>query len=563
MSEKDVETKICKHCQSSFKITDKDLEFYGKISPSFAWIKYTIPTPTLCPDCRQQRRLSFRNERKLYKRICDATWKPIVSIYSPDKPYKVYNQDFWWSDKWDPMDYSKNFDFNKSFFEQFWEILLDIPKLQNLVTLNENSDYTNWSAYNKNCYLIFASDHNEDCYYSDNIYRTKDTFDSLDLNDCTLCYECIWSTKCNNCNYIFDCHNSNNLRFCFDLINCDDCFLSTNLRNKKYYFKNIEYSKDEYFKKIDEYKNKSNSETMQELLKIKNNSIHLYFHWDNNENCLWDYISHCKNSLNVFSANNMENCKNIINWNWAKDCQDSYVVVDNSTLVYESISIISHNKWAFNFWCWNWGSNIYYSDHCQNCSNLFWCVWLRNKSYCILNKEYSKEEYEKLVPKIIESMKTAWEWWEFFPSFLSPFWYNETVAQEYFPVSKEKAIKENFKWSDYENPFPKVEKIIPASKLSENILSIPDDILNRAIECEITKKPFRIIAQELDFYRKYNLPIPKRHPDLRHLDRMALRNPRKLFDRKCDKCGIMMKTTYSQEKPEIVYCEKCYNKEIY
>jgi len=160
-------------------------------------------------------------------------------------------------------------------------------------------------------------------------------------------------------------------------------------------------------------------------------------------------------------------------------------------------------------------------------------------------------------------MQTTWEWWEFFPSSISPFWYNETVAQEYFPLSKQEAEEKWFNWSDYESPFPKVEKIIPADKLPENISDIPDDILNWAIECEITKKPFRIIAQELEFYRKHNLPIPKRHPDQRHLDRMKLRNPRKLFDRKCDKCEIDMKTTYSPDRPEIVYCEKCYDKEVY
>ncbi len=113
INEKVVETKQCKKCDVSFEITDKDLEFYDKISPIFNGEKYSIPTPKLCPDCRQQRRLSFRNERKLYKRKCDATGKNIVSIYSPGKPYKVYNSDFWWSDSWDAMDYGKDFDFNK------------------------------------------------------------------------------------------------------------------------------------------------------------------------------------------------------------------------------------------------------------------------------------------------------------------------------------------------------------------------------------------------------------------------------------------------------------------
>jgi hypothetical protein len=87
-------------------------------------------------------------------------------------------------------------------------------------------------------------------------------------------------------------------------------------------------------------------------------------------------------------------------------------------------------------------------------------------------------------------------------------------------------LNKKFKWSDYEAPLPKVDNIIPASKLPENIEEIPDDILNWAIRCSITNKPFRILKQELEFYRKHNLPIPKKHPDQRHLDRLALRNQR-------------------------------------
>ena len=104
-------------------------------------------------------------------------------------------------------------------------------------------------------------------------------------------------------------------------------------------------------------------------------------------------------------------------------------------------------------------------------------------------------------------------------------------------IKDKKGIQEeHFNWSDYESPQPEVKKIIQADKLPENVLDIPDDILNWAIKCEVTNMPFRIIKQELDFYRKHNLPIPKRHPDTRHLDRMKLRNPRKLFKRDCDKC---------------------------
>lgn len=93
-------------------------------------------------------------------------------------------------------------------------------------------------------------------------------------------------------------------------------------------------------------------------------------------------------------------------------------------------------------------------------------------------------------------------------------------------------------------------------------MTIPDDILNWAIECEVSKKLFRITKQELNFYRKHNIVIPKRHPDIRHMDRLSLRNPKKMFDRKCNKCEIVLKSTYSDSREESIYCGKCYDEEI-
>jgi hypothetical protein len=210
----------------------------------------------------------------------------------------------------------------------------------------------------------------------------------------------------------------------------------------------------------------------------------------------------------------------------------------------------------------NSSHNIYYCSHCNSSSNLFWCVWINNKTYCILNQQYTKEEYETLVPKIIEHMMKTWEWWEFFKPSLSPFGYNETVANEYYPLTKQEAIKQWFKRSDYEVPFLQVDRILQADELP-NIHDVTDDILWQAVECEVTKKPFKIIKQELEFYRKHNLPLPTKHPDQRHLERMALRNPRKLRDRKCMKCWIDIQTSYNPKREEIIYCESCYNKALY
>jgi len=112
-----IETKKCRISGKDFFVTNRDLEFYEKISPVFAGKKYLIPSPTLCPDERQRRRLSFRNERKFYHRKCDKTGNQMISIYSPDKPFTIYDQKIWWGDDWSPNEYGLDFDFNKNFFD--------------------------------------------------------------------------------------------------------------------------------------------------------------------------------------------------------------------------------------------------------------------------------------------------------------------------------------------------------------------------------------------------------------------------------------------------------------
>ncbi len=126
---------------------------------------------------------------------------------------------------------------------------------------------------------------------------------------------------------------------------------------------------------------------------------------------------------------------------------------------------------------------------------------------------------------------------EFFHPSLSPFGYNETVAQEYYPVTSSEVlgtsddlisnnkqlITYGYHRSDYQAPTPAADKILEGKDLPTTIEEVSDDILKTAIKCEITGKLFRIIPQELAFYRKHYLPLPRRHPDQRHLDRLALR----------------------------------------
>jgi hypothetical protein len=143
---------------------------------------------------------------------------------------------------------------------------------------------------------------------------------------------------------------------------------------------------------------------------------------------------------------------------------------------------------------------------------------------------------------------------------MSPFGYNETLVNDYFPLEKEEAFASGFRRSDYESLIPQVEKIVEGNQISDDILMIGDEMLSTAIRCEVSGRPFLMIKPELDFYRKHNLPIPKKHPDVRYAERIALRNERKLHKENCSTCGKEMISSIAVHDGVKVLCEVCYDK---
>ncbi|MDD5103185.1 MAG: hypothetical protein PHX93_02175 [Candidatus Peribacteraceae bacterium] len=208
-------------------------------------------------------------------------------------------------------------------------------------------------------------------------------------------------------------------------------------------------------------------------------------------------------------------------------------------------------------------ADLTYCDSCVGCHDCFGCVGLKKRQYCILNKQYTEEEFGKLRAQLIAHMQKSGEWGEYFPKEVCPFAFNETIAMEYFPIGKEEAIRRGYKWRDEVDEPLDVEKVIPAAALPDTIAEIPDDVLNWAITSQKTKRPFRITKQELEFYRTHSLPLPHLHPEERHEDRLKRRPPRRLWERTCAKCGKEVESTFQPSRPEIVYCESCYLKEVY
>jgi hypothetical protein len=549
--------KNCAQCKSQFEITAEDRRFYESVSPEFNGKKYLIPEPTLCPDCRHQRRLAFRNERNLYHRKSDMSGKQMVAMYSPDKPYKVYTQEEWWSDAWDARDYGMEFDFSRPFFEQFNELFLKVPRIALINKEHENSEYCNFAIGNKNSYLMFGCANCQDSFYCSRVLDSKDLIDCMNVIGSEICYECVDCEKCYNSKWLQACSICHDCEFGFDLRNCRHCFACVGLRGEEYCIGNVQMPKDEYMKTLNSLR-KNPANILRRFQEHKKQLIRKSYNGQNTENSTGDNIFNAKNCYSCFSVNTIEDCKYICD---ATHMRSSYDVNndDHSELVYEVIGSETNYHCIFHDICW-FGSEIMYSSLCFHSKNLFGCVGLRKNEYCILNRKYTKPEYEKLVPKIIEHMKKTGEWGEFFPASISPFGYNETLAADYFPLAKTEAEKLEWKW--YEDTESELYKG-SVYKIPADIKDVDDEITKSILICEKTKKPYKIIPQELEFCREHGIPIPRQCPDERHRVRMNLRNPRKLFSRACAKCGTGIQTTYSSDRPEKVYCEKCYLKEVY
>ena len=126
-------------------------------------------------------------------------------------------------------------------------------------------------------------------------------------------------------------------------------------------------------------------------------------------------------------------------------------------------------------------------------------------------------------------------------------------------MEKEEVLAKGWKWNEEQEE----DAIEDPYEFPDSIQDVPDDICDRVLQCEDTKKPFKIIPKELEFLKEMELPLPRKCFMQRHKMRMALRNPRKLWDRACGKCNKRIKTTYASERPETVFCEDCYLAEVY
>lgn len=532
------------------------------------------------------------NTRNLYLRRLQQGHGPVISMYSQDKELNIVEDKLWHDpNHFDFFSYGTSYDFTLPFFTQFHALWkrVPLPHLQRAYSSLENSEYCNAVADLKNCYLMINADYNESCSYGFSVEDSKFCVDLSISNKCELCYQVTNLRNCYHCLFCDNCENCSNLHWCKDCVGCTDCFGCIGLRHKHYHVNNEPVTKEEYERVVKKYDTKSYKAQMQAQHECEQFFVkhpRKYMHGSSNENVEGDYIYQSKDVKESFLVKKAEHCKyaHFIDHttNTTNHAYDYTMFGVGADYIYEC-AWCGLNVNNLKFCLWNYGaSDMEYCIGCHYSKHLFGCMGLQHKQYCILNQQYTKEEYEALIPRIkkhmmdipyIDRRGSIYRYGEFFPSELSPFDYNQTLAREFMPLSKEEVIAQSMTWHEMQER-PPLHSMHP-DELPESIDMIDDHTLTTPILCKSylddpskalehhCTQYFKIIPQEREFYRSMGLAVPRHCPNSRHFHRLQRLNPFHLWTRSCQQCGITLRTSYAPERPEIVWCENCYVRNIY
>lgn len=631
-----IEWRICRWTGEKFPIYQGDVEMLEKLSsclPSSGtplkkgdnqWELhekiFSLPLPTLSPLARMRRRMMFRNERGLYKSQSCISGKPLISLYAPESGYKVVNFDES-INQVNPEMYGIIYDSNKTFLEQYAQLNMTMPKVAIINLANENGTYDNYSSENKHVYMNADIMWSENVSYSTTIKNVNNGYDLLQVHDSDLVYECVASDHLSKCVYTWYSNNCHDCWFLMTCRNCTNCWFCSNLHNKQHYLFNKPASKED----IDTVKQKMKSYTgLQELFHQFDTFLtQVYRPWTLNmncEECFGSALKDSKSSFRCYDSYNIENCRYCMVAEHNQDCMDTTIFNPNSSLIYENVCGGISVKNAYSCNAMIESSHMYFCDLCLSCSYMIGCINMHHKQYCIFNKQYKKEERERLAPMVLGQLQREWLWGEFISISQCPFPYNDSVAMDYFPIRdlkilnrwfspddlvwwfhkivddyviEEKVLDEWGTWTvyyvetdelitdaildlwgeekvkikrrtrDYEINIPKGVEVIQATNLEDTIDAVDDSILKKVIICTQSGRPYRIMPRELAFYRKIGIALPRIHYALRHTARIKSRPSKEVYLRTCDRSGEKILSLYPSDAWFPVWSQEEFKKEVY
>ena len=547
------------YCEGEFEIVAEDISFLKMLR---------VVPPNFCPTCRRMRRLVNMNMIRLFKRPCNAPEhaENMISILPEECPFPVYDYVYFTSDEFDAFSFGIPYTPNITPLQTLFSLRkkFPMPSFLNRDPGSINSDYSNGGRNNKNCYYTMGCYDAEDVWYSNLAFKSRQVMDSRSVNNSEFVYSSLFSDHLYKTSFVYFSSNVSDSIFLFDCKNCTNCFGCVNLRNKKYCVFNEQYSKEDYeafIASISPLSIDTLSTCKEKFWELVKQHPMNASHNIGSTNVAGTGITNSRNAFDVVDAIDSEHIRHVDGALAHKDSMDFLFSGGNSSKLYGTVNVGSQSSDVrFSISC-KFCTNSEFIFNSKNLDNCFMCFGLQNKSYCILNAQYEPEEYFKLVDEIKSTMIKNGEYDGLGLEFSAQA-YNFSMAQISYPLSDATIVK----LGGYIAKEPETNvgntPVLAGATVPQTILQVDDAILEHAIACTVTGRPFRIVKSELEFLQRMNLPLPTTHPAVRMEGQFRLSPNGKKYEATCAKCKKDIYSMFNPEENFILYCEQCYKQEV-
>ncbi|MFA6131631.1 MAG: hypothetical protein WC702_00990 [Patescibacteria group bacterium] len=495
------------------------------------------------------------------------TGQPVLSFHHPASGIRVLPDV-----EWHTKDFSNIFEtleIPDPFFKQLRKLELRVPLLATFNRVEPKNSIALMSMGDQDSYFTFAC-RSERSFFSGGAFGIADSSLIWLAFNITDSHHITHSQRLHNCRYVhesLDCLNSN---FLFECRNCNNCFGATNRRNAEYLFFNKQLTKEGYEARlaeidlgkrsvVEKWQKKFNELLLNEGIWPENFNV-------STEQSSGDYLSNAVRCTECFSSgdNPVDNWRSA--WIYGNNQGNAYGwgLVDNSE-VYMCVSSPNSNKSKFCYRSFRL-DNCEYCLMSSDCRDCFGCIGLKNKRFCILNKQYEEEEYWKTLDELKCAMLERGEYGHYLPPELSSTYVPEGGATIYCGATDEELKKigglffdpnaEGATGTERLKNEPRSLKDIP-----DSIDDLGDDWIGVPIYDEQAKRTFSFLKPELDYYRAKRIAPPAEH-FIHRLNTLAASGQIcSLEKQQCYECQKEVLVSKCPQYPNRkIYCQSCYLK---
>ena len=530
-----MERRSCRITKQEFELTKLEIE---------AFDHFELPLPDFSPAERFRRYAAFHPEKHFYLRSCATTGSKLFSVYPPTTTFPVVSLEFWRSSEWNAASFGQGFDFKRLFVEQLTELWRKVPRHAVQYSSAARSRIIANTHRVTDSFLVFDSIDIAHCLYSSELVGCTHCVDCHGLDSCDRCYECIRCCSSRSLRYCELCLDCSDSWLLFNCQGCSNCFGCTNLFGKQYYLFNEPHTKEEYEAALSKFDLSARS-----LLEVAKNRFHEllgvqplpHIFSDDPSSTTGNYLFRTTNAMLSFECidcDDIVNCHNIYSGEQLLDCVVGFDLRNSM----QSIGCVGGRGLQNCIQCGPQVSELAYCVACEESSDLFGCIGMRNAQYCIFNMQYLKADYRKLRTQIEAHLRERSVWGSFFPASLSAFPYNRSAANEVMPMARVPAQLMGYPWDASDTGILPSELLGSLDIAPEHLYAelparaaelTPESLAELVFICELTGRPYQIAPDELALLQALGVPPPNRCFHQRHLDRIGRLAPHRLVARSC------------------------------